>query len=114
MLADPVTFCNSIGEVTWAETGNGYFLDPARGVLLRLQEYGVADVGADQKGKSEGKLAVAVSLLPLSADCGADNASESAGDGPVPAGSSGQLDVPADAGAALEKQYLTETRSRPA
>ncbi|MFC5724747.1 SMI1/KNR4 family protein [Streptomyces gamaensis] len=44
-----VTFYDSIGDVTWADVGNGYFLDPASDVLLRLQEYGVVDVGADQK-----------------------------------------------------------------
>ncbi|MGW7569690.1 SMI1/KNR4 family protein [Streptomyces tendae] len=47
--ADLVTFYDSIGDVTWADVGNGYFLDPASDVLLRLQEYGVVDLGADQK-----------------------------------------------------------------
>ncbi|MFD5013780.1 SMI1/KNR4 family protein [Streptomyces chartreusis] len=46
---DLVTFYDSIGDVTWADVGNGYFLDPAGDVLLRLQEYGVVDVGTDQK-----------------------------------------------------------------
>ncbi|MFF4503760.1 hypothetical protein [Streptomyces sp. NPDC001401] len=46
--ADLVTFYDSIGDVTWADVGNGYFVDPA-GVLLRLKEYGAVDVGADQK-----------------------------------------------------------------
>lgn len=54
------------------------------------------------------KLAVAVSLLPLLAACGTEAASHSAGDGKAPAGPSGQLDVPADAGADLKKQYLME------
>ncbi len=47
--ADLVTFYESIGDVTWADVGNGYFLDPAGDVLLRLQEYGVVDVGTDRK-----------------------------------------------------------------
>lgn len=47
--ADLITFYDSIGDVTWADVGNGYFLDPASDVLLRLQECGVVDVGADQK-----------------------------------------------------------------
>ncbi|MGW5466013.1 SMI1/KNR4 family protein [Streptomyces sp. NPDC003996] len=46
--ADLVTFYASIGDVTLADVGNGYFLDPASDVLLRLQQYGVVDVGADQ------------------------------------------------------------------
>jgi hypothetical protein len=54
------------------------------------------------------KLAVAVSLLPLLAACDTEAASHSADDGKAPAGSSGQLDVPADAGADLKKQYLME------
>ncbi|MET7493618.1 hypothetical protein [Streptomyces sp900116325] len=54
------------------------------------------------------KLAVAVSLLPLLAACGTEAASHSAGDGKAPAGSAGQLDVPANAGADLKKQYLME------
>ncbi|MFE2626342.1 SMI1/KNR4 family protein [Streptomyces sp. NPDC059374] len=46
--ADLVTFYNSIGEVTWADVGNGYFVDPAADVLLRFKQYGTVDVGADQ------------------------------------------------------------------
>ncbi|MER7575113.1 SMI1/KNR4 family protein [Streptomyces sp. NPDC126514] len=46
--ADLVTFYDSIGEVTWADVGNGYFLDPARNVVQRLQEYGVVDAGAER------------------------------------------------------------------
>ncbi|MGW0964646.1 SMI1/KNR4 family protein [Streptomyces sp. NPDC002516] len=46
--ADLVTFYDSIGAVTWADIGNGYFLDPAGDVLLRLQEPGAVDAGADQ------------------------------------------------------------------
>ncbi|MGW7242197.1 SMI1/KNR4 family protein [Streptomyces sp. NPDC054804] len=49
--ADLVTFYDSIGDVTWADVGNGYFLDTASDVLLRLQEYGVVDGGADQKDR---------------------------------------------------------------
>ncbi|MER6953592.1 hypothetical protein [Streptomyces sp. NPDC000618] len=52
------------------------------------------------------KLAVAVSLLPLLAACGADG--ETASAGKQSAGSAGQLDVPADAGAELKNQYLVE------
>ncbi|MEU6243744.1 SMI1/KNR4 family protein [Streptomyces sp. NPDC047024] len=47
--ADLVTFYDSIGDVTWADVGNGYFLDPAGDVLLRLQEYGAVDVGDEQE-----------------------------------------------------------------
>ncbi|MER6220802.1 SMI1/KNR4 family protein [Streptomyces sp900105755] len=47
--ADLVTFYESIGDVTWADVGNGCFLDPAGDVLLRLQEYGVVRVGTDQE-----------------------------------------------------------------
>ncbi|UYQ64717.1 SMI1/KNR4 family protein [Streptomyces peucetius] len=46
--ADLVTFYDSIGDVTWADVGNGYFLDPASDVLLRLQEHGAVDADADQ------------------------------------------------------------------
>ncbi|WP_232838231.1 SMI1/KNR4 family protein [Streptomyces geranii] len=44
-----VTFYDSIGDVTWPDVGNGYFLDPAGDVLLRLQEHDAVAVGADQK-----------------------------------------------------------------
>ncbi|MER6684526.1 SMI1/KNR4 family protein [Streptomyces olivaceoviridis] len=47
--ADLVTFYDNIGDVTWADVGNGYFLDAASDVLLRLQEYGIVDVGPGQK-----------------------------------------------------------------
>ncbi|WP_432189511.1 SMI1/KNR4 family protein [Streptomyces sp. Tue6028] len=46
---DLVTFYDSIGDVTWADVGSGYFLGPASDVLLGLQEYGVVDIGTDQK-----------------------------------------------------------------
>ncbi|MFJ4989157.1 hypothetical protein ACIP9H_35830 [Streptomyces sp. NPDC088732] len=52
---------------------------------------------------------MAVSLLPLLAACGSGAASHAAdGGGKSSAGSSGELDVPADAGADLKKQYLME------
>lgn len=64
------------------------------------------------------KLAVAVTLLPLLAACGGgessssssagDGSSTSAAGGKTSAGSSGQLDIPADASAELKKQYLVE------
>ncbi|MFF6982636.1 hypothetical protein ACFZAV_34335 [Streptomyces sp. NPDC008343] len=59
------------------------------------------------------KLAVAVSLLPLLAACGtashsADGGESSAGGGTSSVGSSEQLDIPADAGADLKKQYLVQ------
>ncbi|MGC4981134.1 SMI1/KNR4 family protein [Streptomyces sp. DT193] len=47
--ADLVTFYDSIGDVTWADVDNGYFLAPASDVLLRLQEYGTVGVGAGHK-----------------------------------------------------------------
>lgn len=47
--ADLVTFYDSIGDVTWADVGNGYFLEPAIDVLQRLQEYGIVDAGTDRK-----------------------------------------------------------------
>ncbi|MEV5017096.1 hypothetical protein ACIGW1_27820 [Streptomyces sp. NPDC053780] len=46
--ADLVTFYESIGDVTWEDVGNGYFLDPVGDVLLQLQEYGVVDVDTDR------------------------------------------------------------------
>ncbi|POX57831.1 SMI1/KNR4 family protein [Streptomyces sp. Ru62] len=45
--ADLITFYDSIGHVTWDDVGNGYFIDSAGDVLLRLQEYGFVTVGAD-------------------------------------------------------------------
>lgn len=47
--ADLGTFYGSIGDVTWADVGNGYFVDPAADVLLRFKQYGAVDVGAHQK-----------------------------------------------------------------
>ncbi|MEU0031286.1 SMI1/KNR4 family protein [Streptomyces sp. NPDC006335] len=49
MPADLVTFYGSIGGVTWADVGNGYFLDPASDVLLRLQEAGAVDLGVEHR-----------------------------------------------------------------
>ncbi|WP_331763778.1 SMI1/KNR4 family protein [Streptomyces anthocyanicus] len=45
------TFYESIGDVTWEDVGNGYFLNPAGDLLLRLQEYGVVDFGTDEKSR---------------------------------------------------------------
>jgi hypothetical protein len=47
--ADLGTFYDSIGGVSWADVGNGYFVDPAGDVLLRLKEYGAVDDGADKE-----------------------------------------------------------------
>ncbi|MFJ9352458.1 SMI1/KNR4 family protein [Streptomyces sp. NPDC101237] len=46
--ADLVTIYDSIGDATWADVGNGYFLDSASDVLMRLQEHGPVDAGVDQ------------------------------------------------------------------
>jgi hypothetical protein len=48
-FGDLVTFYNSIGDITWEDVGNGYFVDPAGDVLLWLKEYGSVDVGGGQK-----------------------------------------------------------------
>ncbi|MDQ0578103.1 SMI1/KNR4 family protein [Streptomyces rishiriensis] len=47
--ADLVTFYDTIGDVTWADVGNGYFVDSAGDVLLRFKQYGAVDVSADRK-----------------------------------------------------------------
>ncbi|MFD0033599.1 SMI1/KNR4 family protein [Streptomyces sp. NPDC055059] len=47
--ADLLTFYDSIGGVTWADVGNGYFVAPACDVLQQLKEYGAVDVGADRQ-----------------------------------------------------------------
>lgn len=44
-----VTFYDSIGDITWADVGNGYFIDPVGDVLLRLKKYGAVDVSVSQK-----------------------------------------------------------------
>jgi hypothetical protein len=49
--ADLVTFYDSVGDVTWADVGNGYFLDPVRDVLLRLKEYDAVGIGAGQEAR---------------------------------------------------------------
>lgn len=50
--ADLGTFYDTIGDVTWADVGNGYFIDPAGDVLLRFKQYGAVDVSADKKAGS--------------------------------------------------------------
>jgi hypothetical protein len=47
--ADLGAFYDSIGDVTWADVGNGYFVDSAADVLLGFREYGAVDAGADKK-----------------------------------------------------------------
>ncbi|WP_428957368.1 SMI1/KNR4 family protein [Streptomyces sp. cg35] len=65
--ADLITFYDIIGDLTWADVGNGYFFDPPDDLLLRLQERGVVDVGTGQKarglviGSNGGGLAYVVS-----------------------------------------------------
>ncbi|MFJ3224375.1 SMI1/KNR4 family protein [Streptomyces sp. NPDC086783] len=46
---DMVTFYDTIGDVTWADVGNGYFVDPAGDVLLRFKQHGVVHVSAERK-----------------------------------------------------------------
>ncbi|MFG2267326.1 SMI1/KNR4 family protein [Streptomyces sp. NPDC048720] len=41
------TFYDNIGDVSWADVGNGYFLEPASHVLQRLQ--GDGDAGTDRR-----------------------------------------------------------------
>lgn len=45
--ADLVMFYDTVGEVTWEDVGNGYFVHSARDVLLTLAEYGAVDLGPD-------------------------------------------------------------------
>ncbi|MEV5238493.1 SMI1/KNR4 family protein [Streptomyces cinnamoneus] len=47
--ADLATFYDIVGDVTWEDVGNGYFVESAGDVLLRLDEYGAVDVGAAHK-----------------------------------------------------------------
>jgi hypothetical protein len=47
--ADLVTFYDNVGDVTWADVGNGYFVDPAGDVLLRFKRYGPVAVSAAKK-----------------------------------------------------------------
>ncbi|KUN73609.1 MULTISPECIES: SMI1/KNR4 family protein [Streptomyces] len=46
--ADLVTFYDCIGDLTWSDIGNGYFLDAASDVLLRLEEHGPVVAAADR------------------------------------------------------------------
>ncbi|WLW54264.1 SMI1/KNR4 family protein [Streptomyces sp. YU58] len=47
--ADLVTFYDVIGDISWPDVGNGYFIDPARDVLGRLTEYGAVGIGPGQE-----------------------------------------------------------------
>ncbi|WP_327721700.1 SMI1/KNR4 family protein [Streptomyces sp. NBC_00490] len=47
--ADLVTFYGSIGEVSWEDVGNGYFIDPPRDVLEHFAIYGAVRVGDHQE-----------------------------------------------------------------
>ncbi|MEU0647842.1 SMI1/KNR4 family protein [Streptomyces umbrinus] len=47
--ADLVTFYDSIGDIAWADVGNGYFVDPIPDVLLRLKEYGAVGDGTGEE-----------------------------------------------------------------
>ncbi|MER6187200.1 SMI1/KNR4 family protein [Streptomyces sp. NPDC001652] len=47
--ADLVTFYGSIGEVSWEDVGNGYFVHPARDVLERAAVYGAVRMGERQE-----------------------------------------------------------------
>ncbi|MFD5571263.1 SMI1/KNR4 family protein [Streptomyces cadmiisoli] len=47
--ADLVTFYDSIGELTWEDVGNGYFIDPPGAVLLLLKDCGAVDVDTDHR-----------------------------------------------------------------
>ncbi|MDQ1022786.1 hypothetical protein QF035_000368 [Streptomyces umbrinus] len=46
---DLVAFYESVGEVTWEDVGNGYFVDSVSKVLQRLTEYGSVRIGANQE-----------------------------------------------------------------
>ena len=47
--ADLVTFYGSIGEVSWEDVGNGYFIHPARDVLEHVAVYGAVRMGERQE-----------------------------------------------------------------
>jgi len=47
--ADLVTFYDSIGDVTWVDVGNGYFLEPAFTSCSGYQEDGIVDAGTGRK-----------------------------------------------------------------
>ncbi|MFI9173201.1 SMI1/KNR4 family protein [Streptomyces lincolnensis] len=49
--ADLVTLYDSIGDIVWADVGNGYFVDPVPDVLLRLKEYGVVGDGTGEEAR---------------------------------------------------------------
>ncbi len=46
---DLVTFYSHIGEVVWADVGNGYFIHPVRDVLLQPAESGAVRVGQSEE-----------------------------------------------------------------
>ncbi|OMI88203.1 SMI1/KNR4 family protein [Streptomyces sp. M1013] len=69
--ADLVTFYDSVGEIAWEDVGNGYFVDSAADVLLRFQQYGTVDVGADQ---NDGGLVIGSNGGGLSYVAGPDGA----------------------------------------
>ncbi|THA76089.1 SMI1/KNR4 family protein [Streptomyces sp. A0642] len=47
--ADLITFYGSIGDATWADVGNGYFVAPAADVLLQLAERADVTASADPR-----------------------------------------------------------------
>jgi hypothetical protein len=47
--ADLVTFYGSIGEVSWEDVGNGYFVHPPRDVLEHFAIYGAVGLGDHQE-----------------------------------------------------------------
>ncbi|MDQ0596427.1 hypothetical protein QF037_000772 [Streptomyces canus] len=47
--ADLVTFYGSIGEVSWEDVGNGYFIHPPRDVLEHFAVYGAVRAGERQE-----------------------------------------------------------------
>ncbi|MBQ0885798.1 SMI1/KNR4 family protein [Streptomyces sp. RM72] len=69
--ADLVTFYDSVGEIAWEDVGNGYFVDSAADVLLRFQQYGTVDVGANQ---NDGGLVIGSNGGGLSYVAGPDGA----------------------------------------
>ncbi|MER6443496.1 hypothetical protein ABT275_45665 [Streptomyces sp. NPDC001185] len=44
-----VTFYASIGDIVWADVGNGYFVDPVPDLLLRLKECGAVCDGTGEE-----------------------------------------------------------------
>lgn len=49
--ADLVTLYDNIGDIAWADVGNGYFVDPVPDVLLRLKEYGAVGDGTGDEAR---------------------------------------------------------------